>query len=89
MSLSGIFPSSDWPLWRGTGGGSPGEQGAGILSFGTIQKRRENVVREAGDSDPHVPPPPTDYFSFGFAMVLLNSIRKNSTSNGVDLRSLL
>ena len=57
LSLSGIFPSSDWPLWRGTGGGSPGEQGAGILSFGTIQKRRENVVREAGDSDPPVPPP--------------------------------
>ena len=62
-----------------------------MLSFGTIQKRRENVVREAGNSDSPVPPPPppTDYFSFGFTMVLLNSIRKNSTSNVVDLRSLL
>ena len=49
------------------------------------------MVREAGDSDSPVPPPPppTDYFSFGFTMVLLNSIRKNSTSNVVDLRSLL
>ena len=68
-----------------------------MLSFGTIQKRRKNVVREAGDSDSSDSPVPISHQMFypsatpnsSVSQSECNHVTKSFSSEGLDLFRVL